>query len=124
MVDIPPKPKKRAMRAYLLLGGLALAVVGVYEIHGYMTRDEVATDDAQVDADVVPVSARVGGVIAKMRVEDNQRVEAGQVIAEIDPADLAAKVAAAKADLDAATAQADAADAQIDVVKSTSSGGL
>jgi membrane fusion protein (multidrug efflux system) len=124
MVDIPPKPKKRAMRAYLLLGGLAVAVVSVYYIHGYMTRDEVDTDDAQVDADVMPVSARVGGVILKMHVEDNQRVEAGAVIAEIDPADLTANVASAKAGLDAAMAQADAADAQADVVKSTSAGGL
>jgi membrane fusion protein (multidrug efflux system) len=124
MVDIPPKPKKRATRAYLLLAGLALGAVAVYYIHGYLTRDEVATDDAQVDADVLPVSARVGGVVLKMHVEDNQRVEAGAVLAEIDPVDLTNKVAAMKAELDAANAQADAADAQVDVVKSTSSGGL
>jgi len=124
MVDVPPKPKKRALRAYLLLGGLALAAIAVYFIHGYLTRNEVSTDDAQVDADVVPLSARVGGVIKKMYVEDNQRVEAGAVIAEIDPGDLAANVAAAKAELEAATAQAESADAQIDVVKSSSAGGL
>ena len=124
MVDIPPKPKKRATRAYLLLGGLALAVVAIYEIHGYMTRDEVSTDDAQVDADVVPISARVGGVILKMHVEDNQRIEAGQVIAEIDPVDLAERVAAAKEALEAATAKADSADQQVEIVRSKSSGGL
>ncbi len=124
MVDIPPKPKKRAMRAYLLLGGLALAVVAVYYIHGYLTRDEVSTDDAQIDADIVPVSSRVSGVILKMHVEDNQRVEAGAVIAEIDPADLELKVEAAKDALDAATEQAAVADAQVDIVKSKSAGGL
>jgi membrane fusion protein (multidrug efflux system) len=124
MVDVPPKPKKRALRAYLLLVGLALAAVAVYLVHSYLTRNEVATDDAQVDADIVPLSARVGGVIKKMYVEDNQPVKAGDVIAEIDPADLTAKVAAAKAELEAANAQADSADAQIDVVKSTSAGGL
>ena len=60
-----------------------------------LTRDEVKTDDAQVDADVVPVATRVGGVVLQMQVHDNEKVEAGQVIAEIDDADYKAKVAAA-----------------------------
>jgi len=124
MVDVPPKPKTRATRAYLLLGGLALAVIAVYEIHGYLTKDEVQTDDAQVDSDIVPISARVGGVILKMHVDDNQKVEAGQVIAEIDPADLQEKVAAAKDALEAANADAEAADVQVDIVRSKSAGGL
>jgi membrane fusion protein (multidrug efflux system) len=84
----------------------------------------VKTDDAQVDADVVPVSARVPGVVLKMSVTDNQEVKAGQLIAEIDPADYNAKVVAAQADLEAATAQAEAADAQVQIVESTSKGGL
>ncbi|MGE5183071.1 MAG: HlyD family secretion protein [Acidobacteriota bacterium] len=112
------------MRAYMLLAGLAIAALAVYFIHGYLTRDEVTTDDAQVDADVVPIAARVSGVILHMRVADNQKVEAGQVLAEIDPADYTAKVAAAQADLEAAQAQAEAADAQVDIVKSTSGGAL
>ena len=120
----PPTRKKKALRAYLVLALLASAVVGVYFIHGYLTKDEVSTDDAEVDADVVPVSARVSGVVLKMSVTDNQDVKAGQLIAEIDPTDYNAKVAAAQADLDAANAQADAADAQVQIVTSTSKGGL
>ena len=120
----PPPRKKKALRAYLVLALLAGSVVGVYFIHSFLTRDEVSTDDAQVDADVVPVSARVPGVVLRMLVHDNDEVKAGQLIAEIDPADYDAKVAAAQADLDAATAQAEAADAQVDIVKSTSKGGL
>ena len=116
--------RKKARRAYLLLAGLAGGVLAVYGIHGYLTRDEVKTDDAQVDADVVPVAARVGGVILHMRVADNQRVEAGAVIAKLDDADFKAKVAAAQADLDAATAQAESANAQVEIVRSTSGGAL
>ena len=116
--------KKKATRAYLVLAALAGAVVAIYFIHSYITRNEVSTDDAQVDADVTPVSSRVAGVVLKMHVQDNEEVTAGQVIAEIDSADYAARVAAAKADLEAATAQAEAADAQAEVVKSTSKGGL
>jgi membrane fusion protein (multidrug efflux system) len=120
----PPPRKKKAMRAYLVLALLAGAVVGIYFIHGYLTRNEVKTDDAQVDADVVPVSARVSGIVLKMSVTDNQEVKAGQLIAEIDPADYNAKVVAAQADLDAASAQAEAADAQVRIVEATSKGGL
>jgi membrane fusion protein (multidrug efflux system) len=118
-----PKRKRRALRAYLLLAGLAGAALAVYFVHGYLTRDEVATDDAQIDADVVPVAARVGGIIT-MHVRDNQKVDAKALVAEIEPADYAAKVAAAQADLDAADAQAQSADAQIDITRSTSKGGL
>jgi membrane fusion protein (multidrug efflux system) len=119
-----PTRKTKALRAYLVLGALAGAVLGVYFVHGYLTRDEVDTDNAQVDADVVPVATRIGGVVLHMRVADNQPVAAGAVIAELDDADYKAKVAAAQADLEAATAQAEAADAQVDIVRSTSAGGL
>jgi len=120
----PPSRKKKATRAYMLLALLAGSAVAIYFIHGYLTRDEVSTDDAQTDADVIPVSARVQGVVLKMGVEDNQEVKAGQLIAEIDPADAQAKLTAAQADLDAAEAQADAADAQVAITTATSKGGL
>lgn len=116
--------KRRAMRAYLLLFGLAAAALAVYFIHGYLTRDEVTTDDAQVDADVVPIATRVSGVILKMHVRDNEKVEAGALLAEIDSGDYAAKVEVAQADLEGATFQADSADAQVDITRSTSTGGL
>jgi membrane fusion protein, multidrug efflux system len=123
-VVAPIPRKKKAMRAYMLVAGLALAAVGVYFIHGYVTRNEVETDDAEVDADVVPIATRVSGVILHMNIRDNQKVEAGTVISQIDDADYKAKVAAAEADLAAASAQADSADAQVDIVKSTSGGAL
>ena len=120
----PTPPKKKSGRAYAILLAIVAVVLGAYFVRGYMTKDLVSTDDAQVDADVVPVASRVGGVVLHMKVADNAAVKAGQVVAEIDPADIAARVAAGSADLDAARAQADAADAQVDIVKSTSAGGL
>lgn len=121
---VAPPRKKKALRAYMVLGLLTGAVLAVYFVHGYLTKDEVSTDDAQVEADVVPVSARVTGIVLKMKVSDHEQVKAGQVLAEIDPADYQARLAAAQADVDAASAQVEAADAQVEIVKSTSSGGL
>ncbi|MGE0867430.1 MAG: HlyD family secretion protein [Kofleriaceae bacterium] len=116
--------RKKSTRAYAVLGLLTTGIVGTYLIHGYATRDLVSTDDAQVEADVVPVAARVGGVVLEMHVQDNQAVKAGQLIAELDPVELRARLASAQAELDAALAQAEAAAAQVEIVKSTSRGGL
>ncbi len=122
---VAPVPKKsKAKRAYALLAGLSAAAVGVYFIHGYITRNEVSTDDAEVDADVVPVAARVGGVVLHMGVVDNQKVKARDVIAEIDPAEYTARVAQAQYELDAANDQVEAANQQVGIVKSMSAGGL
>ncbi len=122
---VAPVPKKsKARRAYALLLGAAAIAVGVYFVHGYVTRNEVATDDAQVDADVVPISVRSGGVIAKMAVVDNQKVKAGDLIAQIEDAEYVHQVEAAKAALEEAEAQEASAKAQVEIVKSTSAGGL
>jgi membrane fusion protein (multidrug efflux system) len=119
----PPRPKK-ALRAYLVLAGLAAAAVAAYFIHGYLTRDEVSTDDAQIDADVVPVAARVAGVVDNVAVEDNQRVDVDTPILAIDDRDYKARLDAANAELKAAQAQAAQAAAQVDIVRSSSTGGL
>lgn len=116
--------KRKARRAYLVLFGIAAAALGVYFVHGYLTRDKIETDNAQIEADVVPLSTRIGGVIRHMAVRDYDKVEAGAVLAEIDPADFLQRVNAAQAELDAALAQADAADAQVEIVRSTTAGGL
>ena len=63
-----------------------------------------STDDAFIQADASRVSSRVSGHILEMSATDNQLVEAGYVIAKLDPRDLQAKVSEAKASLAAAQA--------------------
>jgi membrane fusion protein, multidrug efflux system len=116
--------RRRAKKAYLILGAIAVVVAGAWFGHRELTRNKQTTDDAQVESDVVPLAARVGGVVKTARVHDNQVVKAGDVLFEIDPADLDVEVARAEADLEAADAQRAAADAQVAVVQSSSSGGL
>jgi membrane fusion protein (multidrug efflux system) len=72
------------------VGGLFLwRYLGSYE----------STDDAQVDAHLYPVSARVSGYVVKVNVDDNQYVQKGAVLVEIDPKDYEVAVEAAKANL-------------------------
>src|SRR5260221_2348932 len=59
-----------------------------------------STDDAQVDGHLHPISARVSGTILRVNpnVEDNHYVEAGTVLAEIDPAAFQADMDPRRAD--------------------------
>jgi membrane fusion protein (multidrug efflux system) len=71
------------------------------------------TDDAQINGHLIQVSARIGGQVAKVYVEENQVVKAGDVIAELDPSDY--KVAVENAEAALASAQANAAAANVNV---------
>ncbi len=96
----PGKPKRKRGR---LLGGIAGLVLIVGGALGYQYQSvwahQETTDNAYVRADITPVAAKVEGYVARLMVEDNQRVKAGQVLMIIEPADLEAKVAKAEADV-------------------------
>jgi membrane fusion protein (multidrug efflux system) len=116
--------KKNKARPYLILGGIIALALGAYLVFTLLSRGKESTDDAQVDADVVVVSALVSGPVLKVLVTDNQQVTRGQLLVEIDPTDYTARVKGAEAELAAAIAQAKAADAQVAIVEATSKGGL
>jgi membrane fusion protein, multidrug efflux system len=65
-----------------------------------------STDDAQADVHLYPVSARVAGYVLRVNVDDNQWVEKGTVLVEIDPKDYEVAVAQAEANLRNAEATA------------------
>jgi membrane fusion protein (multidrug efflux system) len=119
----PSVKRRRAKRAFTILGVLAVLAIGGYVFYGWWTRGQVSTDNAQVDADVVPVAPRVAGVVASVAVVDHQKVAVGDVLMTLDTTDLELKVRQAKADLEAARAQAKAAEAQVEVVTASSQGG-
>jgi len=66
----------------------------------------VSSDNAQVDAHIVPVLAKVGGYVERVLMEDNQRVERGQLIVVLDATDLVSRLEGAEAELAAARAAA------------------
>jgi membrane fusion protein (multidrug efflux system) len=107
-----------------VLGAVLLVGAVVYGGASWLTRGRENTDDAQVDADVVTVSARVGGTVLAVHVADNQLVKRGDLLVELDTSDLAAQTKQAEAEFAAARAQADGADAQVRIVEATSKGGL
>src|SRR5262249_42053219 len=83
-------PKKSNKARFMLAGGLAVAVAAGTLAYLHF-RDRVSTDDAQVDAHVAPIAAKVGGNISSILVDDNETVKEGQILLRIDPRDLQAK---------------------------------
>jgi membrane fusion protein (multidrug efflux system) len=98
-------PHTRSKKLWIVLGSvIVLAVVGVL-LWRYSSGFE-STDDAQVDVHLYPVSARVSGYVQQVNVEDNQWVEKGSTLVEIDPKDYEVASERAQAELDASEATA------------------
>lgn len=106
-------------RAKWLLIPIALILIaGGYAAWQYFSKWE-STDDAQVDGHIHPVNARVGGIVMSVNVVENQRVDAGTIVAQLDSRDYEVAVARAEADLAQAQANAVGARAGIPVASST-----
>lgn len=125
----PEKPSGLALvKRYrkVLFVGLALVVLaGGAAAWTYFSSYE-STDDAQVDGHLHQVSARISGTILRVNpdVQDSHYVEAGTVLAEIDPADYQAERDRAQADYDRLQSSSVAAEKDITVTSSGSNGKL
>jgi membrane fusion protein, multidrug efflux system len=114
----------KARRLYFIIGGVVVVLLLGYAIIALLTRGRESTDDAQVAADIVSVSPRIGGQVVAVHVVDNQSVHRGDLLAELDPSDAQVKLAQAQSDLETAQAQAQQADAQAQVTAASAQGGL
>ena len=105
-------------RFFLLVGAIIIAAGGVF-LWLWITAGRESTDDAQVDAPVTSVSARVGGTVMRVPVKDNQRVDAGAVLVELDPRDYQVAIDKARAELADAEASAVAAQSNVPITSTT-----
>ena len=96
-----------------IIGGVVLLALIVIGVWFWLTRGRESTDDAQVDAYVTPIASRVGGAILRVPVGDNQQVDTGAVLVDIDPRDYQVALDRARAEL--ANAQAELAVAKANV---------
>ncbi len=107
----PSRTKSSGFRIAIVIAIVVLVVVGFF-VYRYFTSYE-STDDAQIDGHINSVSPRISGHVTKLNVEDNQYVQAGTVVVEIDPTDYQVAYERAKADF--ADAQATAVAAGVSV---------
>jgi membrane fusion protein (multidrug efflux system) len=105
-------PRRRSYNRWIIVAAVAVLLVGGIFLWHYLSGFE-STDDAQVDVHLYPVSARISGYVQAVHVEDNQYVQEGATLVEIDPKDY--QVAEAKAQANLETAEASARALNIDV---------
>ncbi len=113
--DLEAPPRKKGRRRFIVIGVVAVLIVGALLFWWHSTYYE-DTDDAQVDGHLIQVSARVAGQVIKVNVEQNQYVQAGTVIAEIDPKDFEVTVQQDEASLESAEANYEAARVNIPLI--------
>jgi membrane fusion protein (multidrug efflux system) len=103
--------------AWLLGAGLAVCAVAAVVVGSRYLAAHVTTDDAFVEVPTVFVSPQVPGRVLEILVEEHQRVEKGEVLVLLDPADYELELARAEASLSIArnrVVQAEAASASTD----------
>ncbi len=105
-------PKRRSRKRWIIGAAVVVVLVGGIFLWHYFSGFE-STDDAQVDVHLYPVSARISGYVQAVHVGDNQNVQQGATLVEIDPKDYQVAVAKAQANLE--TAEASARALNIDV---------
>ena len=101
----------------LLVVVLAIAAGIFFAWRYYSVRE--STDDAQIDGHIIPLSSRVPGTVVSVNFEDNQLVDKGTVLVQLDQTDYKVAVQKAEADLADAKAAAAAASTGVPIARST-----
>ena len=111
----PPRPQRWRIIGIVFL--LLLAAVG--GAYWFSRRNFESTDDAFIDGNAILIAPRVGGEVARLWIDDNQRVEAGDLLLEIDPRDYQAALDDALARLAQAKAREASARADLQLIRAS-----
>jgi membrane fusion protein (multidrug efflux system) len=113
------RPAFLAVAASLLIAG---AIIGVrYWLHA---RAHESTDDAFIEGHIIQISPKVSGYVAKVYVQDNQEVKAGDLIVELDARDYQARLDQAKAALEAGLARLKEARTSVELTRVNTQAGV
>ncbi len=115
--------RRRLPAKWILLALVCAVVVAAYFAWRYYSTRET-TDDAQIDAHINPISAKVAGTVTAVNVDDNQLAQAGTVLVEIDSRDYRVGLDRARADLEVQRASARAAETAVPITSTTTASQL
>jgi membrane fusion protein (multidrug efflux system) len=106
--------KKKSARRYFIGGAITLAAGLAFAIYySKFIAPFESTDDAFIEGHVTPIAPQVAGRVERVLVQDNQFVNAGEVLVQIEPSDFAAKLDQARANLESAKSRLAQANAQL-----------
>ncbi|HVW16326.1 MAG TPA: HlyD family secretion protein [Mucilaginibacter sp.] len=107
-------PKKKPNRVLPIVLGVILVAGIIFGIKEYIYYSKhIDTDDAQIDGDISPVVARVGGYVDSIFFQENQHVDKGQVLVKLDDRDYKVKLEQALAAKQSANAGVGVGQSQI-----------
>jgi membrane fusion protein (multidrug efflux system) len=113
--------KKKPNKVLPIILGLVLVVGIIFGVKEYIYFSKhVDTDDAQIDGDISPVVARVGGYVDSIMFEENTHVKKGQLLVKIDDRDYRVKVEQAQAAQVGASANINVGQSQISTTAANS----
>lgn len=111
------EPKKRS-KVFLIVLILMVILGGWFGITKYIyAQHHEDTDDAQIEADMIPIIPRVSGYVKEVRVKDNQQVHKGDTLLVIDDRDLKINLLQAEAALGTAKSNVDASRANTEAAR-------
>lgn len=106
--------KKKKNKVIPVILGVLLVLGAIFGTREYIYYSKhVDTDDAQIDGDISPVVARVGGYVQEIKFEENTRVNKGDVLVKLDDSDYKVKLEQAEAGQKGASAGVSVSESQI-----------
>jgi membrane fusion protein (multidrug efflux system) len=107
-------PAKKKNKVLPIVLGVLVVLGAIFGINQYLySSKHVDTDDAQIDGDISPVVARVGGYVKEINFEENTKVAQDQVLVTLDDRDYKIKLEQAQAGQVGANATVGVSQAQI-----------
>ena len=113
----PVTKTRKKPKAKLVFAGIAVVLVAIGATVWAMGRGKESTDDAFVEGHVASVASRSQGQVVKVNVKDNQLVDVGAVLVELDDREAKGKVVTTEADLQSARANLTVAEVQLALTK-------
>ncbi|HEY0235936.1 MAG TPA: HlyD family secretion protein [Afipia sp.] len=115
-----PTARRLAIPLACVIAAVTFVVLATLRWDAWVGAERIqTTNDAYVRADLTQLSSRVAGQVLVVAVSDYQRVKAGDLLVQIDPADYEAQVAQAQAAVEGAQAALDNLNNQVELQYAT-----
>ena len=107
----------RSRKPLFILGAVVVIAAIVAFIVWFVHRNQVSTDDAYTDGNVITMAPKVSGYVVELLIDDNSRVRKGELLLRIDPQDFRTARAAALSQLALAKAQLKTAETALRIAR-------
>jgi membrane fusion protein (multidrug efflux system) len=114
----------KTKRSKMVAGAVVLVLVVASGLWYWYTQGYETTDDAQIDGHINSVSSRIAGTIEKVYVEDNQLVQAGQPLVDLDTRELKISVEQSGAQYAEAVAHLNAETPNVAITQNSNEAGI